>query len=120
MQNQRLLPRWPLCYRVKYRKGKDFLYGEGFTKDISCGGICLCSDSEFILNQHINLWIYLSLDVFVAVVGKVLWIHFEKNQIHSIGISFEDICSDRQELIMKGIYFSNQKILTKHWFNGWS
>ncbi len=117
-QDKRYVPRWIVQNRVLYRRHPETFYREGFSRDISSDGACICLDELLSQECKLIMALFLSDDLAVHVCGKVIWIRpFGERNL--TGISFENVTGKVQELILKHAFDLQKEALSKHWFDGW-
>jgi c-di-GMP-binding flagellar brake protein YcgR len=91
-------------------------YKKGITKDISGGGICLCSDIRPEIGWYVEGKLLLNQDIlFIGRVVRVINIHDRGKYNYEIGIEFDDISNMNRERIIGYIFEEQRKLLKKGW-----
>ena len=91
-------------------------YLKGITKDISGGGICLCSDIKPEIGWYVEGKLLLNQDIlFIGRVVRVINVHDRGKYIYEIGIEFVDITNMNRERIIGYIFEEQRKLLKKGW-----
>ena len=118
-RDKRYLPRWQVNNRVVCILQEEHRSYEGVSRDLNCMGICITTCADFTMNQKIKLRIYLSDDIAVKVEGHVVWAHTSPDD-RLLGITFENISREAQDLLLQYAYEIKKNDIIKHWFTGWS
>ena len=117
--DKRYVPRWQVNNRVQFAVDQRDKVHQGYTKDISCAGACLQLDSHSLLiQQKINLTIYLSDTASVQVKGQVAWIN-PKEDGCDVGVSFCDVSDKVQATLLDYAFEVNRQGIVNHWFKDW-
>ncbi len=117
-QDKRYLPRWQVNNRVLCTPQGEHRSYEAVSRDLNCMGICITTTADFSMNQKLKLKIHISDDTIVKIEGRVVWIHSSKDD-ELMGIAFENINQDTQELLLQYAYEIKKNDIIKHWFTGW-
>lgn len=99
---------------VKPESRGDFI--KGITKDISGGGICLCSDKKPEYGWYVEGILMLKEKIkFVGRVVRVINVHDRGKFNYDIGIEFDDIGNMSRERVIGFIFDEQRKLLKKGW-----
>lgn len=116
-EEQRYFPRWETSNRVLYQSGKNCEIHQASTKDLSCAGVCIRTDRPLHQNK-IKLTIFLNSNTSVVVDGRILWNRPDEGQT-LVGVLFENIPLQSQELILQYAFETDQQKVLNRWFEGW-
>jgi len=116
--DKRYIPRWSVKNRIFFQVDSEAQRHEACTHDISCAGVSLETDQDLLHQQKINLTVYLSERKSIKVDGRILW-NKKTPQGHLIGVLFENIDPESQNLILDYAFEIKREDLVKHWFKGW-
>jgi len=88
----------------------------GITKDISGGGICLCTDTKLEIGWHVEgrLKIHQAIP-FIGRVVRVINVHDRGRYSYENGIEFVEITNMNRERIISYIFEEQRKLLKKGW-----
>lgn len=114
----RYFPRWEVQNNVEFRILDNPSLFSGKTKNLSCAGVCIYTDSYLSSEQRIKLKINLSDDDIVELEGDILWVKREDQQ-YQIGVHFFNTESKAQELILKYAFSFDSSQYRKHLFRDW-
>ncbi len=117
-KDQRYIPRWEVNNRILYQLPDEENAREARTRDLSCAGICLQTDQDLGEQKKVRLTIYLSGKKSIQVDGQIRWTR-KTSQGTMVGVIFENIQPEDQELILDYAFEVKKDDLVKHWFQGW-
>ena len=111
---KRYIPRWIVQNKVLYRRENNPAYQETSSRDINCSGASFYCKEDVLPRQKIKMVMYLSETIAVEVSGTVLW---EKNadQKKLIGVRFEEITPNVQDMILQYAFEYKKEDLTQRW-----
>lgn len=89
------------------------------TKDLSCVGACLKTQEVLPSNRKLNMKIYLSDQKFFPVEGHVVW-NRSSDSGNSVGVIFDNISPEMQELILQYAFEIKKEDVIKNWYKGWN
>jgi len=91
-------------------------FKEGITKDISGGGICLCTDIKPEIGWYVEgrLKIHQAIP-FIGQVVRVINVHDHGKYNYEVGIEFVEITNMNRERIISYIFEEQRKLLKKGW-----
>ena len=115
---KRYIPRWNVQNKILYRKEENNIYREALSKDINSSGACFLCPEAIQPPSKLTLLLYLSEHVAVEVSGTVLW-NKDGSGYNLIGIRFESIPRQIQEIILQHAFEYKKEDLVRHWFKGW-
>lgn len=115
--DQRYLPRWNVNNRIICKLPKADVH-ECITRDLSCTGASLFTSAKIASKQKVSLTVHLTNLISFEVQGRVLWNKSADNG-HLVGVVFEDVSQEIQELILQHAFEVRREDLRKHWFSGW-
>ena len=117
--DKRYLPRWQVNNRVVCTLQGDPRAHEAVSRDLNCMGVSITTNTNFTVKQKAKLKIYLSDDAIVKVDGHVIWTHAAEDH-WLLGILFENISREAQDLLLQYAYEIKKSDVVKHWFTGWT
>ena len=117
--DKRYFPRWEVSNKIKYIVGSEMDFHECISRDLSCAGLSmLAKDSRLAPAQKVKLKVELSTKAAVEVQGRVVW-NRPLRDGNLVGINFEDINAQAQEIILQHAFEVKKRDLVDHWFRGW-
>lgn len=116
--DKRYIPRWEVTNRILYSYDNDNQCQEGLSKDISCLGACLNTQENIPIDKKIKLKIYLSEKKSFDVEAKIKWKKATSDG-YSVGVIFENVPQEIQELILTHAFELKREDVVRHWFSGW-
>jgi hypothetical protein len=117
-QDKRYLPRWEVKNRILCVPEKDAPVQECESRDISSLGACLSTQENIPIDQKIKLKIYLTEKRSFDVDARIKW-KKTTAEGYSIGVIFEDVTPEIQELILSYAFEVKRDDVVRHWFRGW-
>jgi len=117
--DKRYIPRWDVDNRVIFSYHNGQHQYEARTKDLSCAGACLLTNRIAPEEHQIKLKVFLSEHISFDVTAHVVWKSLSDGEF-SLGVTFDDITPDIQELILTYAFEVKKDDVIKHWFSGWS
>jgi len=118
LNNRRSTPRWLVQGRCMYRMDNEFTSHAGHAENVSCRGARIITDHHYVINQKVNLKIYLSETDVVKLCGTVVWTR-DINFQNEIGIRFYNTNNETQDAIVQYALYSNKDGLMDYWFKDW-
>lgn len=79
-------------------------YGQGFTKDISGGGVKFVCDEHFQLGDTLNIFVSVSSNVEISTSGQVTRCYLAEGNKHEISLAFENLDFKQRESLIKYIF----------------
>ena len=116
--DKRYLPRWVVENKVLYRPENKSAYQETASRDINCTGASFYCKEDVLPRQKIKMVMYLSQTIAVEVTGTVLW-KKDGDKQNLLGVRFEEIPPNVQDIILQYALEYKKEDLTRHWFKGW-
>jgi len=117
--DMRYIPRWDVDNRAVFSYQDGQQQYEARTKDLSCAGACLLTKRIAPDEKQIKLKIFLSEHISFAVTAQVVWKSLLNGEF-SLGVIFDDITPDMQELILTYAFEVKKDDVLKHWYSGWN
>lgn len=104
-------------YFAKWTKPDDRgTYEKGLTKDISGGGLCLCSSSKPEYGWFVDGILMANVKIpFIGRVVRVINVHDKGKFNYDIGVEFMQIANMDRERIISYIFDEQRKLLKKGW-----
>ncbi len=116
--DQRYIPRWDVDNRVLFTFNGGDQY-EGRTKDLSCAGACLLTNRLAREEEQIKLKVFLSEHTSFDVTAKIVWKKLANGEF-SLGVVFDDLTPEIQDLILTYAFEVKKDDMIKHWYAGWN
>ncbi|MCK5579759.1 MAG: PilZ domain-containing protein [Candidatus Omnitrophica bacterium] len=117
--DNRYLPRWEVNNRIVCKVKETADIYECRSMDISCSGACLISRESIPFNEKVHLTVYLTEDEHLDVDGHVVWTR-PAQYGNLMGIMFDNLKTEIQELILDYAFEIKKDDVQKHWFDGWN
>lgn len=91
-------------------------FRRGITKDISGGGICLCTDIKPEIGWYVEGRLHLKRNIpFIGRVVRLIDARDDSRFDYEVGIEFDDITNMNRERIIGYIFDEQRKLLKKGW-----
>ena len=91
-------------------------FEKGITKDISGGGICLCTNAKPEYGWFVEGWLALNERIkFTGRVVRVINVYDRGKYNYDVGIEFVEIANMDRERVIGFIFDEQRKLLKKGW-----
>jgi len=118
INDKRYLPRWAVRNRVFYKLEQDPRTREGHTRDLSCSGARVRTNSSLEPHQKIHMTIRLNEETVVSLHGYIVWLRVIADETE-MGVNFINTSPQTQEVILQHAFEVNRDQVKTHWFDGW-
>jgi hypothetical protein len=102
MDEKRRYPRVNVTILIKFKSHSEDKLREGESKDISEGGICIKSKTEYSPGDIVNLQLFLG-DTLVCVEGRIVWKKHTRKGKFELGIEYIKVNKTDIDIIKKYI-----------------
>lgn len=117
--DKRYIPRWEVDNRILYSLNRERKERECRSKDLSCVGACIHTRENIPEDQKLKLKVFLSENTCFDVEARILWKKSTQDG-YALGVAFDNITPEVQELILTYAFEVKRDDLVKHWFDGWA
>ena len=109
MYEHRYLPRWAITARAYYCSKHKAVAGKARIKDLNSSGVSLYLSPVVNRHQELKLKIYLSKKVSFEAHGTVIWKRTLSDQHCCVGVMFDDLPEEVQDLILEYAFMLNEE-----------
>ena len=119
LKDQRYLPRWKTDKQIIYRLQQRKIILKAKVKDLSCSGVCICTNKQVSVEDKLFLKISFTKKTYLDLEGWVVWIKtFEDYTL--FGIKFTNTTTRAQELLLSFAFELDSSKFVNHWFQDWN